>query len=115
MKKILTKQNVKYVFNALLVIVGTFFMGFAFNVFLNANHISPSGFAGLCSIISNVLAEHAGINISASIFYLAINGVLFFLSFKKMGVNFAINSAILYNSGGFLSRKKALFQCLKLC
>lgn len=94
MKKILTKQNVKYVFNALLVIVGTFFMGFAFNVFLNANHISPSGFAGLCSIISNVLAEHAGINISASIFYLAINGVLFFLSFKKMGVNFAINSAI---------------------
>lgn len=94
MKKIFTKKNLGYVFNALLVIAGTFLMGFAFNVFLDANHISPSGFAGLCSIISNVVAGHFGVRIPASLLYLAINGVLFIFSVKKMGVNFAINSAI---------------------
>lgn len=94
MKKIFTKNSMQYIFNALLVIVGTFLMGFAFNVFLDAHHISPSGFSGLSSIISNVLNEHVGINISASIFYLGINAILFLLSFKRMGVNFAVNSAI---------------------
>lgn len=94
MKKIFTKNSMQYVFNALLVIAGTFLMGFAFNVFLDAHHISPSGFSGLSSIISNVLGEHLGINISASIFYLGINAILFLLSFKRMGVNFAVNSAI---------------------
>ena len=94
MKKIISKHNLKYIFDALLVVVGTFLMGFAFNVFLNANKISPSGFSGLCAIISNVLADNFNVYISASIFYLVINGVLFFLSLKKMGLNFAINSAI---------------------
>lgn len=94
MKKIFSKKNLKYLFNALLVIAGTFLMGFAFNVFLDANHISPSGFAGLCSIISNVIADHLNFRIPASLLYLAINGVLFFFSLKKMGINFAINSAI---------------------
>ena len=94
MKKLFSKKNLKYLFNALLVLAGTFLMGFAFNVFLDANHISPSGFAGLCSIISNVIAEHLNFRIPASILYLAINGVLFFFSLKKMGINFAINSAI---------------------
>ncbi len=94
MEKIYSKKILKYIFDALLVILGTFLMGVAFNVFLNANKISPSGFAGLCAIISNVLADNFNVHISASIFYLAINGVLFFLSLKKMGINFAINSAI---------------------
>lgn len=94
MKKIFTKQNMRYVFNALLVIAGTFLMGLSFNVFLDANHISPSGFAGLCSIISNVLALNLGINIPASLLYLAINGILFIFAVRKMGINFAINSAI---------------------
>lgn len=94
MKKLFTKKNLGYVFNALLIIVGTFLMGFAFNVFLDANHISPSGFAGLCSIISNVVASHFGVRIPASLLYLAINGVLFVFSVKKMGINFAINSAL---------------------
>ena len=46
-RKIFTKKNLKYVFNALIVVFGTFLMGVAFNVFLDANKISPSGFAGL--------------------------------------------------------------------
>ncbi len=94
MKKIFTKKNLKYLKDALLVIVGTFFMGFSFNVFLDSKHISPSGFAGLCSILSNVLAEHLNVHIPTAVFYLGINALLFILSLKKMGLNFAINSAI---------------------
>ncbi|MBE7075101.1 MAG: YitT family protein [Clostridiales bacterium] len=92
--KVFTKRNLKYIFDAVLVVVGTFLMGIAFNVFLNANKISPSGFSGLSAIISNVLLSSFGINIPASIFYLGINTILFIFSFKKMGLNFAINSAI---------------------
>jgi len=94
MKKLFTKKNIRYIFNGLLVILGTFCMGVAFNVFLNANRISPSGFSGLSAIFSNVLMSKFGINIPASVFYLTINGILFLVSFKTMGVNFAINSAI---------------------
>ena len=59
-KNIFTKKNLRYVFNALLVIAGTFCMGVAFNVFLNANRISPSGFSGLSAVISNVLMAKFG-------------------------------------------------------
>lgn len=82
------------IFDALLVIVGTFLMGIAFNVFLNNNKISPSGFSGLSAILSNVLAENLNIHISASVFYLLLNGALFVFAYKSLGLKFAINSAI---------------------
>ena len=94
MKKILTKNNIHHVFDAIMVIAGTFLMGFAFNVFLNNNKISPSGFSGLSAIISNVLLENLNINIPASIFYLGINAILFIFAYKSLGLKFAINSAI---------------------
>lgn len=94
MKRLLTKNNLTNVFDGLMVVVGTFLMGLSFNVFLNANKISPSGFSGLSAIISNVLAQHLNIHISASVFYLSINAILFLFSFKKLGLKFAINSAI---------------------
>ena len=94
MKKILTKKTIYSVFDAILVIAGTFLMGFAFNVFLNNNKISPSGFAGLSALISNILAENLNIHISASIFYLSINAILFIFAYKNLGLKFAINSAI---------------------
>lgn len=94
MNKIFTKKNMGSAIDTLLVIAGTFLMGFSFNVFLDANHISPSGFSGLSAIISNVLEAQFNVHISASIFYLAINAVLFIISFKTLGLKFAINSAI---------------------
>ena len=69
-------------------------MGFAFNVFLNANRISPSGFSGLSAIVSNLLAMNLNIHISASVIYLSINAILFIFAFKSLGLKFAINSAI---------------------
>ena len=94
MNKIISENNLKNLFDILLVITGTFLMGFSFNVFLNANHISPSGFSGLCAIISNVLDSNFGVIIHPSILYLSINAVLFIFAFKRMGVKFAINAAI---------------------
>lgn len=92
--KIFTKKNIANITSALMVIAGTFLMGLSFNVFLNANKISPSGFSGLAAIISNVLEQHCNIYISASVFYLSINVILFIISFKNLGLKFAINSAI---------------------
>ena len=94
MKKIFTKNNVFYVKDVLLVVIGTFLMGMSFNVFLNANRISPSGFSGLCAIISNLMQENWGWSIHASVLYLLINIVLFLIAFKKMGLKFAVNTAI---------------------
>ncbi|MBE7082329.1 MAG: YitT family protein [Clostridiales bacterium] len=94
MKRTINKKALKYILNGLTIVVGTFLMGFAFNVLLDANKISPAGFAGLCSIVSNLIEANLGVAIPASVFYLAINAVLFFLSLKTMGLNFAINSAI---------------------
>lgn len=84
----------KYSIDSIMVVIGTFLMGVAFNVFLNANQISPSGFSGLSAIISNVLASNLGIYIPAAVFYLSINAVLFIFAFKNLGLRFAINSAI---------------------
>ena len=35
-----------------LILIGTFLMGLAYNVFLVPNMISPSGFAGLSSLVT---------------------------------------------------------------
>ena len=94
MKKILTKANLKNVVQAMFIICGTFLMGMAFNVFLNNNKISPSGFAGLSSIVSNLLKSNFNIYIPAGVFYLSINAVLFVLSIKSIGLKFAVNSLI---------------------
>lgn len=92
-KKMTKKDYIKWAFDIILIVSGTFLMGLAFNVFLNSNNISPSGFAGLSAIISNALAK-AGVNVSPSVFYLGINGIMFIFAFKDMGVKFAINTAV---------------------
>ncbi|MBO7526873.1 MAG: YitT family protein [Clostridia bacterium] len=94
MNKILTKKNFFHAKDTIFVIIGTFLMGFSFNVFLNANKISPSGFSGLSAIVSNLMQENLGWSIHPSVFYLCINAVLFLISFKKMGIKFAINTGI---------------------
>ncbi len=92
--KILSKSSLKNIFNALLVIGGTFIMGFAFNVFLNNYKISPSGFSGLCAIFSNILKQNLNVNIPASIMYLTINAILFIFAYKAMGIKYAIYSIL---------------------
>ncbi len=89
----------KYAFNILVILVGTFLMGVSFSVFLSPNKISPTGFSGIASLISNLLAQHAGFNLSPSIIYLVMNAILFAIAFKTMGLEFIILSAT--GVGGF--------------
>ncbi len=96
----------KYVFNILLIIVGTFLMGISFSVFLSPNNISPAGFSGIASLVSNVVKSETGFYLSPSILYLAMNAILFVLAFKSMGVEFIVLSI-----AGVLSFSLSMWIC----
>lgn len=78
----------------LMIIFGTFVMGFAFSVFLEPNNISTGGFSGLSMIIKSLL-EKVNINfLSSSVIYLMLNVGLFILAIKTIGKRFAIKALI---------------------
>ncbi len=85
------KLALKYTKNIVAIIVGTFIMGFSYNIFLAPNKITPTGFSGIATIMSYLLGK-ANINISASIIYLALNAILFVFAYKTMGRDFCIYS-----------------------
>lgn len=82
------KQVINYTKNIIAIIIGTFFMGFSYNVFLHPNNITPTGFSGIATIISHLIDGA----ISASPIYLAMNAVLFIFAYKTMGRDFCIYS-----------------------
>ncbi len=84
----------QFVFDILMVVVGTVIMGFAFSIFLEPNDISTGGFAGLAMIICSLL-ESVGITwLTSSLVYLMLNGVLFAFALKALGKKFAIKAII---------------------
>ena len=84
----------QFVFDLLMVVVGTFVMGFAFSIFLEPNSISTGGFSGLAMIICSLL-EKVGITwLTSSIVYLLLNGGLFFFALKTLGKRFAIKAVV---------------------
>ena len=80
-----------YAKNMCAIIIGTFIMGFAFNVFQAPNHITPTGFSGIATIISYLLGR-AGVNITPSPIYLGLNVILFVFAYKALGKEFCIYS-----------------------
>ena len=82
----------KYFINISAIIVGTFIMGIAFSVFLSPNKISPTGFSGIASLISNLVLDKTGFYLAPSILYLVMNAILFAVAFKTMGFEFIILS-----------------------
>ena len=80
-----------YAKNMCAIIIGTFIMGFAFNVFQAPNHITPTGFSGIATIISYLLGR-AGVNIAPSPIYLGLNVILFIFAYKALGKEFCIYS-----------------------
>lgn len=86
------KIAVKWTINILAVIIGTFIMGISFSVFLSPNKISPTGFSGIASLISNLVKSKTGFYLSPSILYLVMNAILFLIAFKTMGLEFIILS-----------------------
>lgn len=85
------KLVLRYFVNVLTILLGTFLMGLAFSVFLSPNNISPTGFSGIASLISNFAARY-GVNINPSILYLVMNAILFAIAFKSMGKEFILLS-----------------------
>ena len=84
----------QFVFDILMVVVGTVVMGFAFSIFLEPNNISTGGFSGLAMIICSLL-EKIGITwLTSSLVYLILNGALFFFALKALGKKFAIKAII---------------------
>ncbi len=82
----------KYIINIVAILIGTFLMGISFSVFLSPNKISPTGFSGIASLVSNVIKQQTGFVLSPSIIYLFMNAVLFVIAFKTMGLEFIILS-----------------------
>ena len=75
----------QFVFDILMIALGTFVMGFAFSIFLEPNSISTGGFSGLSMIICSLL-EKVGITwLTSSLVYLILNIGLFFLAMKALG------------------------------
>ncbi len=66
-------------------------MGFAYNIFLAPNSITPTGFSGIATIISHLLSK-VNITIMPSLIYLGLNAILFIFAFRTMGKDFCIYS-----------------------
>ena len=99
------KVILRYAISVLTIIVGTFLMGVAFSVFLSPNNISPTGFSGIASLVSNYAATK-GITINASLLYMGMNLILFIIAFKSMGKEFIILSVT-----GVLSFSLCMYLC----
>lgn len=84
------KQDIINIFG---IILGTIVMAFAFNVFLQPNNISPSGFSGLSSVLCFLLAK-IGIVIPTSVMYLLLNVILYVIAYKLLGKKFALMALI---------------------
>lgn len=87
------KKYKQDIINILGIILGTAIMAFAFNVFLQPNKISPSGFSGLSSVLCFLLAK-IGIVIPTSVMYLLLNVILYIVAYKLLGKKFALMALI---------------------
>ena len=85
------KIVIRYTKNIVAIIIGTFLMGFAFNVFQAPNHITPTGFSGIATIVSHLLKQ-VNIFIKPSPIYLGLNAVLFIFAYKMLGKEFCVYS-----------------------
>lgn len=88
------KEVGHFIFEILIIILGTLIMGFSFSVFLEPNSISTGGFSALAMIIS-VLFENWGVNsIPTSAIYLILNIGLFGFALKTIGKKFSIKAFV---------------------
>ena len=111
MKKLnieITKEEItRFIFDAVLIILGTFIMSFGFSVFLKPNNIVPGGFMGLAQTIHDLLAKVGFTYISISLWYLILNLFLFIYALKTLGFKFGIRAGMgigLYSLFGLSAR-----------
>lgn len=84
----------QFIFDILMIIVGTVVMGFAFSIFLEPNNISTGGFSGLSMIVNSLLSKVGITFLSTSVIYLILNVGLFLYALRTLGKKFAIKSIV---------------------
>lgn len=82
------------VFKILMMIVGIFCMGTAFNSFFLRNQIVPSGFGGLAAVISELFVKLNWFYISPTILYLVMNVFLIVFALKRLGKKYFFYSIL---------------------
>lgn len=95
-EKVRSLSNNKYmkvVIQVIAIIVGCFIMGLGYRSFYLPNSITPSGFLGLATIISALLAR-ANVMLSPSIIYILMNVILFILALRYFGWKFTLFTVI---------------------
>lgn len=78
----------------LMVIVGTFIMGFGFSVFLEPNEISTGGFSAVAMVVNAWFGKIGIVGVPTSVIYLVLNIGLYFLALKTLGKRFALKALI---------------------
>lgn len=86
-------QVFKIILKVLCILIGTFLMGCAYNLFYAQQNIVLSGFGGLAMIIADWLST-VGININMNIIYFALNIVFYIFAVKLLGKSFAFYTLI---------------------
>ena len=86
-------QVYKIILRVLCILIGTFVMGCAYNLFYAQQNIVLSGFGGLAMIIADWLSV-VNININMNIIYFALNIVFYIFAVKLLGKSFAFYTLI---------------------
>ena len=82
------------VIDLIMIVIGTFVMGFGFSLFLEPNNISTGGFSGLSMIINELLNKIGVTFLTTSIIYFVLNVGLFLYALKALGRKFAIKALV---------------------
>lgn len=91
MQKISQNKYFKAGWAVAQLLFGCMLMGFAFATFYTPQNIVPSGFTGLATIISYLIGLPW---LTPSIIYLAMNIVLFIVTFRYFGWRFAVMTVV---------------------
>lgn len=88
-----SNQILKIALRILCILIGTFVMGCAYNLFYAPNNIVLSGFGGLAMLIADWLSN-VGIVINMNIIYFALNIIFYIFAAKLLGKSFAFYTLI---------------------
>ncbi|WP_438313440.1 YitT family protein [Sporosarcina sp. FA9] len=77
-----------------VVIFGSLLVAISLNFFLINANVYASGFAGAAQLVSSVLKDYSGLNISTGILLLLFNIPVFILGWFKVGKGFTIYSIV---------------------
>lgn len=87
-QKVNRVRYLRTVLSYLAILLGTFLVSVAFNMFLNPNHVLVSGIGGVAILISYFL------NLSLGLIYLLINIPLFLGGWRYVGLAFFLRSIV---------------------